>query len=570
MATRARARISELEVLDFSGGWNIRDAPSQLGNNESPDCENVTLNERGGVEKRLGHIKRDTTAFTATAPPQKLHEGLASLTQCGAGLFKQGTLAAVHTFSTAARVDIAEFNSVLYAIHPVDGLYTSADGVTWTAVIGAPAGACLAAWQNRLLAGGDPSHKTRLYGCAVGDPLNWATAANRSGSDMVVTNGDATVTSATGAFTSADLSKTITIVGVAYRIATVTSTTEVELERVYEAASGGSKDWATSGDAWTNDVREGNDAEIVGLSGASGVDIIGQVGLLVWKNRSLHRVYDPDTGAYQTIDTAVGAPSQEAIVDAFDRTFCINERGIWWTDGNRPLQLVSQKLDKLFQPTQIAYDQAALFCAGWANDRVHFSLPRAGSTANDLHLEYHPAEGWIVPHTDAVSCYATRTDGDQKLYGGSTSADGQVYTLGVGGTDDGVDIACYCQTKWFPPANGLPCSFRRVLVFGRGLFDLYTKLDFDTGAGELTAASLPGGAGIWNESSWGDADWAPANYEDSAEFWSLGHGSHISFVFRETGSATAVAPKLLGVGDAPEVGVFAVYGLVLQFIPIGV
>ena len=56
----------ELQFRDFSGGLNIRDAAAQLGQNESPADSNVTLDERGGVSKRLGYAKYNGTAFNAS------------------------------------------------------------------------------------------------------------------------------------------------------------------------------------------------------------------------------------------------------------------------------------------------------------------------------------------------------------------------------------------------------------------------------------------------------------------------------------------------------------------------
>jgi hypothetical protein len=142
--------------------------------------------------------------------------------------------------------------------------------------------------------------------------------------------------------------------------------------------------------------------------------------------------------------------------------------------------------------------------------------------------------------------------------------------MGVGGLDDSTEIACRYQTKWIAPAGGVECEFHRVRVFGRGVFDLYTKINFDVGDGDLEPISLPGGALVWDVGLWDDGLWGPANYEDTTDLFSLGHGTHISFVFKETGSVTATASPLLGVGNAPEVGSFAVYGLDLQFVPIGV
>lgn len=70
---------------------------------------------------------------------------------------------------------------------------------------------------------------------------------DRSGTDMSVTNASTQVTSASGAFTSGDVGKGITIATVHYRIATYTNSTTIQLDRVYAGTTGSSKAWAIGG-----------------------------------------------------------------------------------------------------------------------------------------------------------------------------------------------------------------------------------------------------------------------------------------------------------------------------------
>ena len=49
---------------DFSGGPNLRDAPSELAPNEAEDSWNVIYDERGGAASRLGYAKRNNTPFS--------------------------------------------------------------------------------------------------------------------------------------------------------------------------------------------------------------------------------------------------------------------------------------------------------------------------------------------------------------------------------------------------------------------------------------------------------------------------------------------------------------------------
>lgn len=501
---RRRIFQRELGISDFSGGLNLRDSPSELANNESPDLSNVTLDERGGVIQRLGQAKKNPAPYAGGIVPQNLFEWKAKghiFTQCGASIFKNDGTAAVQTFSTTDRVGFAVFAAAVYAIHPIDGTYSSTDGTTWAAVVGSPKGTWLEPWQNRLTAGGDPANPPRLYASAIGDATDWATGA---------------------------------------------------------------------GHGWFNDIREKDSEVLVAGKSASGVDIAAQVGMVVCKNLSTYRINDSNTGAYETLDTTVGAASAISVVNSLNETFVLHQTGIYRTTGVSPLVLASGKLQPLFTPGEIAFDQTALFAAGAKGDRVHFSLPRAGSTHNDLHLEYHPAQGWIVAGTDAASCYTRYTQNGEKLYGGSPTVAGQVYEMGTGGTDDGAAIVARYQTKWISPAGGIRCRFRKIRVFGRGSFSVFVKRDFDLGQGSENKFVAPAVGGKWGTFKWAVDAWGGPAYETSKDFWSLGTGTHVSFVFTNTATTTATGPQLLGAGTGVTVGAFAVYAVDLQFILIGI
>jgi hypothetical protein len=73
------------------------------------------------------------------------------------------------------------------------------------------------------------------------------TSPQRSGADMGTTNGSTQVTSASGAFSSGDVGKTINIAGVIYRIATFTNSTTIQLDRTYAASTGSNRTWAIGG-----------------------------------------------------------------------------------------------------------------------------------------------------------------------------------------------------------------------------------------------------------------------------------------------------------------------------------
>lgn len=100
---------------------------------------------------------------------------------------------------------------------------------------GAPRGGAGASWYVRK--GGSDSN----------GGSSASLTADRSGTDMSVTNGSTQVTSATLGASAGGVGKGINIAGVLYRIATYTNATTIQLERTYAGTTGSGKTWAIGG-----------------------------------------------------------------------------------------------------------------------------------------------------------------------------------------------------------------------------------------------------------------------------------------------------------------------------------
>lgn len=557
----------ELQFRDFSGGLNVRDAASQLGQNESPADSNVTLDERGGVAKRLGYIKYNTNAFNASLTTTGYYwpTGQNLITQSGTELFKDTSASSFKTFTTAARCSMVDFTGKLFIIHPIDGLF-SYDGTTVVALVGGPKGATIAAWQNKLWASADPNAKSRVYFSAAGDGTKWYQQQTTTNGSHTLPVGTITVLDTTG-FTA---SGTINVGGQTVAYTSITPTT-------FAGCSGGSGVIATGslvyqGTANFNDIREKDTEPVVCLSGASGLDVSGRPGLLAFKNRSTYRIYDSSTGAFQTLDPQVGAASAQSVVNGFQRTVAIGESGIFWTDGVGPMRPASDKLQPLFNPSQIAYDKLDLFCAGMRGDRMYFSLCRAGSSANDLMLEYHPLQGWIVANTNSASFYATYGKNDQKLYTGSPTVNGRVYEQFQGGSDDGVAITSYWQSKWIEPTAGHPVRIVRARINGRGAADILVLRDYEVAPVDTLSFNLVNTTGVLYDDPGSIYDVSlyaqPTKYQSTQDFPQIGVVTAVALRISETSSSTSFGLSILG-GTEPTVGAWGIYGIDLSYVPLG-
>jgi hypothetical protein len=258
-------------------------------------------------------------------------------------------------------------------------------------------------------------------------------------------------------------------------------------------------------------------------------------------------------------------------------TFAVSTKGIIGMvgDDSEP-KILSDKVSPVFHPAQLNMSRQDTMVACRYQERVLFSFARSGSTPNNLTLEMHPNQGWIVPHSFGLACATTVEKSDasartQKLFGGG-SANGYVYEVFKGGSDDGVPIAARAQIRWREPAQGNQCRWRRLIVIGRGRFDLYFKHDYDAGLGELYPVSIIGESDVWGSGlTWGGGSlWGADQFQGySQAMYSLGHGRAYSFEIQEVSAASASGSKLLDDGVAEETGAFSLYGFSIQHQDLG-
>ena len=510
MAVRMRQSYSTLPVLDFSGGWNPRDAWSEVEDNELIDIMNFTLDKKGGLVKRLGLSRLNSGDQISTANNVKYLYYSAALDKVlaqvdndvyvsGDGGITWG--ASIKNFSTSARVAMTDFLGKVVMIHPVDRAF-SYDGATVSGPIAnSPAGSILAVWTNFLWSAGDPAQPSRL---TRSDP---------------------------GAIT-----------------------------------------WPAS--PVSNDLRVKDDQALTAIGGGEGMDTQGRAGLLVFKEGSTYRVHSVSDAAYTVMDYTFGASGPMCVTTNNGMTGAICRRGIILMRGDESVPtLASYKIEPLFHSTQMTFAQSSNMCAGNFEDRMVFSLPWDGSTTNNLTLEYHPNLEWIVPHDFGVTSFASYTKNTRRLFGGKVGTGasdfGYVYDVFVGGDDDGADITCRAQTKWFEPNGGSSIRFRRAVINGRGTFNLYVKHDYDTGQGEVFPISIQGTGATWGSAIWGTDTWATTIAQDYQEIFSLGVARAISFEVQETSSSTFLGVPFLDIGSADEQGGVSLYGIIADMVTLG-
>jgi len=488
--------IEELVIADFSGGLNTRDSASELQKNEFPDSMNVTIDERGAIQKRLGYEKRYASALGSGLVSNEYFwkSRGALISQIGTGMHKDNA-AAYLNWSTSARVGIAEYLGNLYMIHPVDGV-KKYDGTTVTTVSTSIKGDSCASWQNRLWT----NDATNV------DRVNW---------------------------------------------------TDIGTD--------------TFGGTNFNSIREKDSARIVNLSGASGVDISGRPGLLVFKADSTYRIYDSTNGAYNTIDATIGTASNISTAAMYGRVYSIHPRGIYYTDGINPMIEASQKIENFFHRSRINHDRPDLYCAGRAADRFWFSVPDAAATANTISLELHPLGGWIVPHTMAASAFATVGNSSADMIFGSPTVNGRIYNSHSTGADDTANIASYFQSRWIEPDFGNKVRIRRLRMIGSGEFNAALYKNYESGQSLRTVLNEfeQPNIGIYDTSTYDStAVYGPSQFQGISDHWSIGVVRSLSVRIDETSQLTQEGRPIIGVSTG-TVGAWSLSHMSLMAIDLG-
>ncbi len=321
-----------------------------------------------------------------------------------------------------------------------------------------------------------------------------------------------------------------------------------------------------------NQLREKDNSIITCLAGASGLDVSGRPGLLAFKGDSAYRIFDATTGAYNTIDASIGCSSNISAVSAYGRTYVLNERGIYFTNGVDPMQEASSKIETLFQPGKINQLRDDLFCAGKYQDRLYFSLPRTGQAFNSLVVEINPVSGWAMTHSDAASAYASVGHGAMEMVMGSPVNAGMIYDSHRGGSDDGAAIASYAESGWLIPSFANKVNVRRARFIGDGAFNVTLLRDFESGPGAVAMPVNIGRSAATYDDTFAeydtDDDYGPDAFQGHQDFYSVAKCREFAIRIEETSSDIRLKDAVLGTSEE-TIGAWALSRVLLWVIDLG-
>jgi hypothetical protein len=377
----------------FAGGVNARDAPNQLAPNEVRKLENMLLDERGGASKRLGCQSQGGIGVGAD-------RFLSTFT-----FYRQAVPAVqpqVIAHTTAGKV--------YYTNDP------TANPVVWTQIatgLSTTEPMCFEAYNNMVFM----SNGVDNYAHGMGPlTLTYASALPR-GQFLKVWKDAMWVSGVPGL-----------------------------PDRVYTSNAGDATVFGVS--AWV-DIAKGDGDAITAL-GSDGLYLIP------FKRRRHFNIYDPVTFANRVVDFEKGCESHFSVVAHEGSIYFLSRRGIARYLGDSPAEIISGKIDPIFDPSILNFNALNLAWAYVINNRVAWAVPEAGSLTPTMQIEYSPrlaASGQPGPfsfHRIPGRCFTTyRWQSYEHLYAGASGSNKLLWVFAPIGTDDGVAFSGILETMAF-------------------------------------------------------------------------------------------------------------------------
>lgn len=324
------------------------------------------------------------------------------------------------------------------------------------------------------------------------------------------------------------------------------------VDRVYSSAAGDAETWPALNFV---DIRKGDGDAIRALASDGTYLIVG-------KRLTASIVYDPSFFYNRVSDYEKGIESHWSVIQQESGIFYLCRRGIASWQGDAPADLISYKIDPIFDPHVLNYNFTQFAWAYADGQKVCWCVPEVGSTVMTLQINYYPrlaeltALGvrglgpWSFDRMP-VQCVASwRYQSAIRLFGGSTQAN-KVYWMFAdsAGQDDGVTFTATLETGAIDFGDEILTKYiRRIRVLGRGTFNLYIKRNFSNSVYKTLPLNLnqnPGGN--WNVGNWNNGNWGPDANIKQALLNPDAYGRVFTLVFSDSSALTG--SKSLAVGS---------------------
>jgi len=249
-------------------------------------------------------------------------------------------------------------------------------------------------------------------------------------------------------------------------------------DRIYQSGLGDADIWPVAG--WI-DIGRGDGDRTTALS------TDGQV-LIVFKRDRHWTIYDPVTLANRVVDFEKGCESHQSVVEFESEIFFLSRRGICRFFGDSPSEVISSKVDPLFNHEVINFSALSRVTSYIVDNQVGWAIPELGSMDPTIQLEYYPrlavaaspgarGVGPFVFHRIPSGVFARVRKGTaDHLYGAKLGSNRFLELFSPNGLDDGVPFVSVLETDALDMGQPTHTKYiRRLRFYGRGQFQMVLK-----------------------------------------------------------------------------------------------
>jgi hypothetical protein len=327
-------------------------------------------------------------------------------------------------------------------------------------------------------------------------------------------------------------------------------------DRLYSSAPGDATTWPAAN--WV-DIRHG-DGDTIRALASDGIY------LLVGKRNTGSLVTDPSTFTNRVYDYEKGIESHWSVIQHEAGIFYLTRRGVAHWEGDTPSTLISYKIDPLFDPHVLNFDQLQYSWAYASGQKVSWAVPEVGQTTNNLQINYYPrlamltALGirglgpWSLDRIPMTCANLYRWQTVIRLFGGSSKTNALYWIFAdTAGEDDGTPFTASLETAAYD--FGAPIYekyIRRMRVLGRGKFNVQLRRNFGIDIYKSMFVDLSSEVDIWGNGNWDPTkDWGPdANVKETTVNPDA-YGRYFSILFTDQDTTVGEYYTPVGSKDVP-------------------
>lgn len=501
----------EFTIGSFAGGVNIRDAVNSLQPNELRRAENVILDERGGVAKRLGVLSVGTfgsstdrvlsmyTFYRPGLTPQLLMHTSAGILYYTADA-TANPITWVQITTGLSTTQPLSFETFVGKVWFCDGVsnYASWDGSTYAAYASAPKGKYLRLWKDTMWVSGVLGVPDRVYASNAGDPTIFGVS---SWVDIAHGDGDLTTSLATDEIFLIIFKRSRSFV-------------------MYDPVTFANR---------IADHEKGCESHASCVHFENNLYFITRRGIAIWHGDA-------------------PAPILSGKIDPLFRPDILNLSALYasnaYTVGNR---------------------------VGWNIPEIGFTRPSMQIEYYPRLAGRNQYGPFVFHRVPAVYASLYRSGGTEILIVGHATAN-KCLRL-EGGLDDGVPFQAMAETGAFDLGDKKRNKYvRRLRFLGRGRFQVQLIRNFGVGAYASYTVDLIATADLWSMGdTWGTGVWGPDSYVKEDLVNTDVYCRSIAFRFIDAETTTGVQPVPVGSREyALTAGEWAIYQVLVDGVVLGV